>query len=354
MRAARCLLKDFRIAVNVGDGIGADIVPAALRLLSLVEQCTPHRFEPIPVEAGFNTLMRLGQALPPETLDTCETCDAALFGPVFGPTRSIPGYFAPYVLLKRKLDLYAQLTRCTSLPIVASGFKAGVDVLIVRENLEGFYIQQETLEETAHGRSAIALRRVTEQNSTLVARCAFEQAQRRRKLLTVVHKSNILTVSDGLFRESCFSVAREFPDVTVEEQITEAFICSMIRDPSPYDVIVTPNMFGDFLSEALAALVGGLQYHSQCNVGGRFILVHPIHGTADDIACHTANPASMLRSVGLLLEHLVPEGRELAQRIDRALFGILQDRIVVPYDMGGSSDTVQITDAFLERFEKLV
>eukprot|EP00667_Euglena_gracilis_P016868 EG_transcript_17688 len=357
MRAARCLLRTFRIAVNTGDGIGADVVPAAVRVLELVERFMPHRFETVPISAGFGTLMKTGTPLPEDTLEICRQCDAAIGGPVYGPTRTLPGYFNPYVELRRQLDLYAQLTRCRTLPITSMmrhrpSLKVGVDILIVRENLEGFYIKQETMEETAHGRSAIALRRITEQNSRLVARCAFQQARKRRRLVNVVHKSPILTMSDGLFRETCYRVAQEFPDVAVEEQITEPFVCAMIRDPTPFDVVVMPNMYGDFISEVLAMLVGGLQFQAQSNVGDAFVLVHPLHGTADDLSANTANPGAMLRGAGLLLEKLLPEeGEELAKLIDDALFGVLQDGVVLPHDMGGSASTTDVTAACLDRLE---
>eukprot|EP00669_Euglena_mutabilis_P011027 TRINITY_DN5707_c0_g1_i1.p2 TRINITY_DN5707_c0_g1~~TRINITY_DN5707_c0_g1_i1.p2 ORF type:complete len:282 (+),score=94.12 TRINITY_DN5707_c0_g1_i1:232-1077(+) len=257
------------------------------------------------------------------------------------------------------MDLYAQLTRCRTLPVGRTSklrptLTDGVDILIVRENVEGFYIKQECLEETAWGRSAIALRRVTEANSRLLARCAFQQARKRRKLVAVAHKTNILTITDGLFRESCFAVAREFPDVTVEEYITEPFVCALISDPTQFDVVVTPNMFGDFISEALSMLVGGLQFQAQSNVGENFILAHPLHGTADDIEAGTANPGAMLRAVGLVAEFLLPNGARIAQLIDDALFGVLREGLVVPRDLGGSARTTEVTAAVVRRFETLL
>uniref|UniRef100_A0A7S1I8P5 Isopropylmalate dehydrogenase-like domain-containing protein n=2 Tax=Eutreptiella gymnastica TaxID=73025 RepID=A0A7S1I8P5_9EUGL len=128
----------------------------------------------------------------------------------------------------------------------------------------------------------------------------------------------------------------------------------MLRNPGRYDVILTPNMYGDFIAESAAAIVGGVQYQAQCNVGDGFCLVHPIHGTADDIACHIANPAGIIRATGLMLAHLLDEeGIKIAQQIDDALFGILQDKVVVPADMGGSSTTEEVADAFLDSFEAL-
>lgn len=357
MRSLRWLLADFRIAVNLGDGIGPAIVPAAVQLLDAVQRHSDHCFEMVPITAGFGTLMKTGSPLPSKTLETCRQCDAALCGPVYGPTRSLPGYYSPYVELRRQLELYAQLTHCRTLP-VAAGIKAGVDTLIVRENLEGFYIKQETLEETAHGRSAIALRRTSEHNCRLVARCAFQHARKRNRSrkVTLVHKSNILTVTDGLFRDTCYTIAQEFPDISVEEQLTEPFVCAMIRDPSPLDVVVTTNMFGDFIAEVLAMLVGGLPFQAQSNTSDDFILVHPLHGTADDIALETANPSAMLRAAGLLLEHLLPEteGPRMAALIDEALFGVLLEGLVTPHDMGGQSSTAEISAAFLHRFELLL
>ena len=202
--------------------------------------------------------------------------------------------------------------------------RAGVDLLVVRENTEGLYSGREREE----GDGAVAERVITRRASRRIARRAFEEARRRRERggrgrVTVVHKANVLRFTDGLFRACALEVARDFPEIAVEEQLVDSMAYRMVREPARWDVVVSTNLFGDILSDLAAALVGGLGLAASANVGDRHLLVEPVHGSAPDLVGKgIANPIATLRSLALLLAH---RGRsEEAARLERAIDGCLR------------------------------
>ena len=274
----------FRIALIPGDGIGREVIPAAQRVLAAVG--LPAEY--VALEAGWDLFCRQGTALTDTTVATLRDCDGALFGAVSSPSTKAPGYASPILSLRRIFDLYANLRPVASMPVPYSG--SGIDLLIVRENTECLYVKQERLED--EGERAMAERIITRRASRRIGRTAFAAAQRRsrrganaaQRLVTVVHKANVLSVSDGLFRESVLDVATEFPDMAVEEQLVDSMIYRLIREPQRYDVVVAPNLYGDILSDAAAALVGGLGLAPSANVGDDFVVAEPVHGSAPDIA----------------------------------------------------------------------
>ncbi len=301
----------YRIALIPGDGIGKEVIPAAARVLE--EMGLPIHF--VELEAGWETFQRGGNALPEETVAELKRCHGALFGAVSSPSHRVPGYSSPIVALRRILDLYANLRPVVSAPV--PGSRLGVDMLIVRENTECLYVKRERTEDG--GDTAIAERVITRRASARIARMGFLQAERRQKaersaggpaegkraLVTIVHKANVLSVTDGLFREAALAVSGEFPGVTVEEQLVDSMVYRMILEPERYDVVVAPNLYGDILSDAGAALVGGLGLVPSANVGENFVLAEPVHGSAPDIAGHgIANPLATIRAAALLLAHL--------------------------------------------------
>ena len=330
----------YRVALIPGDGIGQEVIPAARRVLEAVD--VPIQF--VGLEAGWGTFEKCGEALPEETLEALGECDGALFGAVSSPSYRVPGYSSPILAMRKALDLYANLRPIVSAPV--EGSRSGVDLLIVRENTEGLYVKQEHLEDD--GETAIARRVITRSASRRIACIAFRQARRRAKrrekskssLVTIVHKANILSVSDGLFLETCKLTARDFADVVVEEQIVDSMVYRLIRTPERYDVIVTPNLYGDILSDAAAALVGGLGLVPSANCGDRFVLAEPVHGSAPDIAGQgVANPVAAVRAGALLLEAM-GEGMA-ASAIERAVGAVLAAKIWTP-DLGGNARTEDV------------
>jgi homoisocitrate dehydrogenase len=204
------------------------------------------------------------------------------------------------------------------------------------------------------GQVAVAERVITRRASERIARAAYEQARARAgrrgdgpSRVTIVHKANVLTLTDGLFRDVCLEVAREYPEIETEEQIVDSMIYRLIREPQRYDVIVAPNLYGDILSDAAAALVGGLGLSPSANAGEHMLIAEPVHGSAPDIAGKgIANPLAAIRAAGLLLANL---GETVAgQAVDAAVAGVLEDGVWTP-DLGGRATTAEVTAAVIQR-----
>jgi homoisocitrate dehydrogenase len=279
------------IAVLPGDGIGAEVIPAARRVLEALN--LPLVFQE--AEAGFAAFERGGDALPPATLALCEASDAVLFGATSSPMTKVAGYHSPILQLRRHFDLFANLRPALS---------DGIDLLIVRENTEGLYSGRERVEDG--GATAIAERVITARASERIVRVACEQTRQRRGRLTLVHKANVLKETCGLFRRIGLEVAAGFPDLTVEEMLVDTAAMRLVQDPAHFDVIVTTNLFGDILSDLAAGLTGGLGIAPSANIGAQHPAVfEPVHGSAPDIAGQgVADPRAAILSAALLLDYL--------------------------------------------------
>jgi homoisocitrate dehydrogenase len=220
--------------------------------------------------------------------------------------------------------------------------------VIVRENTECLYVKREREEED--GDRVIAERVITRHASARITQVACELARQRaaahggcKARLTVVHKANVLAMSDGLFRTTALEVAAGYPEIEVEEQLVDSMVYHMIREPQRYDVVVAPNLYGDILSDAAAALVGGLGIAPSANVGNDFVLAEPVHGSAPDIAGKgMANPVAAIRAAALLVAHL--GDITTARRIESAVDAVLESQVWTP-DLGGKATTVDVTEA---------
>ncbi len=344
-----------------GDGVGQEVIPAAGQALAAA--CPGLRF--VEAEAGWACFERRGTALPEATLQAVAASDAVLFGatqsPISGEAHTAasrspeqsggspspaqphgagaPTYRSPILALRRQLDLYANLRPTASL---LSGDRT-VDLLIVRENTEGLYSGREHRD----GDTAIAERVITRRASERIARVAFEQARLRGRShprVTVVHKANVLKVTDGLFREACLAVAADYPDVTADEMLVDAAAMWLAKEPERFDVLVTTNLFGDILSDLAAGLVGGLGLAPSANVGdGRVGVFEPVHGSAPDIAGRgVANPLGAILSGAMLLEHIGQP--DAAARVRRGVAAAIAAGIITP-DLGGRATTAEVTAA---------
>jgi homoisocitrate dehydrogenase len=335
------------IVLIPGDGIGQEVVPAARQVLEAV--LPDASFET--AEAGWDCFLRHGTSLPAATQQAVESAHAALFGATQSPSTRVEGYFSPILALRQRLDLYANLRPVTAL----ADETRRVNLLIVRENTEGLYAGRERID----GDAAIAERVITRRASERIARCAYEQARSRARTadgprshsrVTIVHKANVLKLSDGLFRESCLAVAAGYPDVETEEMLVDAAAMRLVMQPERFDVIVTTNLFGDILSDLAAGLAGGLGVVPSANLGdGQPAVFEPVHGSAPDIAGHgIANPVGAILSAAMLLDHLGK--RADAHRVRHAVAGALADGITTP-DLGGSSPTRDVVAAVLDRLQ---
>ena len=347
----------MRICVIPGDGIGPEVLGAATQVLRALVPAV----ELLEAEAGWATFQRLGTALPDATLAAARAADAVLFGAVASPSHPVPGYSSPIVRLRRELDLYANI-RPTLVGTQHSALSTQHSLVIVRENTEGLYAGRERLEDG--GDTAIAERVITRRASTRIARVAFELARARhqnrqveavagdrppstvhRPRVTVVHKANVLRLSDGLFREAALAVAADYPDVAVDELLVDVAAMQLAQSPARFDVLVTTNLFGDILSDVACIHGGGLGLAASANLGDGRGLFEPVHGAAPDIAGRgSANPLAAIKCVAMLLEW---RGlAELAARLRTATAIVLRDGPRTP-DLGGDASTAAVADAIL-------
>jgi len=247
--------------------------------------------------------------------------------------------------MRKTFDLYANLRPVQSLPGAFS--RPGIDLLVVRENTEGLYSGRERRE----GDTATAERVITRRGSERIARAAFTAASQRSlkrglpATVTIVHKANVLKVTDGLFREQCLQVAGEYPQIACREMLVDAMAMRLVRDPQNFDVLVTTNLFGDILSDEASALIGGLGVAPSANLGSEVAVFEPVHGSAPDIAGQgLANPIGAILSAALLLDHL--ELNDQARRVRQAVETVLKDGFL-PQDLGGNASTAQVTQAII-------
>ncbi|KAK2767622.1 homoisocitrate dehydrogenase [Arachnomyces sp. PD_36] len=355
--------RTLRIGLIPGDGIGREVIPAGRRILEALPASLNLKFSFVDLDAGFGTFKETGSALPDKTVDTLKAeCDGALFGAVSSPSTKVAGYSSPIVALRKRLDLYANVrpVKTTAGNNVSSN---PIDLVIVRENTEDLYVKEEKTHETPEGRVAEAIKRISERASTRIATMAGDIALRRQKIrsatntgrsepmVTITHKSNVLSQTDGLFREAAnkaLAQERFANAVQVEEQIVDSMVYKLFRQPSYYDVIVAPNLYGDILSDGAAALVGSLGLVPSANVGDGFAIGEPCHGSAPDIEGKgVANPIATLRSVGLMLEFLGEE--PAAAKIYAAVDGNLDAGKFLSPDLGGKATTDQVLDDVLKR-----
>jgi isocitrate dehydrogenase (NAD+) len=323
------------ITLIPGDGIGPEVTDAVVRIL----KATGVSIEWEPHAAGIAAFERTGQTLPVALIDSIRRNRVALKGPVTTPIGH--GFSSVNVGLRKSLDLYANLRPVSNLPGVNARFQ-NVDLVIVRENTEDLY---SGLEHEVVPGVVESLKIITARASTRIAQFAFAHARRHgRKKVTAIHKANIMKMSDGLFLESCRHVAREFPDITYDERIVDAACMHLVMNPSGSDVLVLPNLYGDIVSDLCAGLVGGLGVVGAANIGADAAVFEAVHGSAPDIAGkQLANPTALLLSAVMMLRHIGESDR--ADRVMRALGGVLTAGHVRTRDLGGTASTLEFADA---------
>jgi isocitrate dehydrogenase (NAD+) len=324
-----------------GDGIGPEVTEAVVRIV---------RASGVAIEwehqiAGVLALEQIGQTLPVQLVDSVRRNRVALKGPVTTPIGT--GFTSVNVGLRKALDLFANLRPVWNLPGIRSRFE-GVDLVIVRENTEDLYAG---LEHTVVPGVVESLKIITERASTRIAQFAFAHARRNgRKRLSAIHKANIMKQSDGLFLESARRVSREFADIAYDERIVDATCMHLVLNPSQFDVLLLPNLYGDIVSDLCAGLVGGLGVVGAANLGTDCAVFEAVHGSAPDIAGkNLANPTALLLSAVMMLQHL--DERAAADRIMRGLGAVLTEGQTRTRDVGGSSTTSEFADAVTRAVE---
>jgi homoisocitrate dehydrogenase len=329
-------MKSYKICLIEGDGIGHEVIPAA----RLVLEATGVRLEFVEAQAGWETFERTGTSVPEATLETIKHTDATLFGAATSPTRKVPGFFGAIRYLRRKLDLFANVRPAKHHPV--PGSRPRVDLVVVRENTEGLYVEQER--SYLDGEIAIADTVITRRASARIGEYAARlAASRPRKQLHVAHKANVLPVTQGLFMNTVLAEAAKFPEVKTQDIIIDNCAMQLVRNPERFDVIVTTNLFGDILSDLTAGLVGGLGIAASGNIGKEHAVFEPVHGSAPDIAGKgIANPTAAILSAAMMLEYLGES--TAAQRIERAVDQVLAEGPRTP-DLGGSATTLEFAQA---------
>lgn len=331
------------LCVIEGDGIGREVVPAAVRVLKAVlPDLKTH-----PAQAGWDYFEKHGTPLPEETIRLARECKAVIFGAAASPHYPVEGYFNPIVRLRRTLQTYASLRPTRHYPVPAA--REGVDLLIIRENTEDLYVQHEELKDG--GAMVTAEKVITRTASERIARKAFEIAtQNGRQKVTVVHKANVFPQSDGLFRRVALEISEFFPEVFTDELLVDTAAYWMVKDPLRFDVVLTPNLYGDILSDMAAAWGGGLGIAPSLNLGDGVAIAEPVHGSARDISGKgVANPTAAILSTALLLRNYWRMPDE-AQRVENAVRKTLSEG----YHTGDIApdhalSTAQFTDRVIER-----
>ncbi len=330
------------ICLIPGDGIGKEVIPAARRVL----EATGLNFRFVEARAGWETFEQEGRSVPEETIRMVEEADAALAGAFTSPSRKVEGHHGAIRYMRRRLDLFANLRPARTRPV--PGCFQGVDMLMVRENTEGLYVEQER----RYGDTAIADAVITRGASERIAKVALEQAMKRRKKLAIIHKANVLPLTSGLFLETARELAKEYPEVDAYDVIVDAAALKLVREPGSFDVLVSTNLFGDILSDLIAGLVGGLGLAPSANVGEHHAVFEPVHGSAPDIAgAGVANPIATVLTAAMMLDHLGEA--QAADRVERAVDKVLAEGPLTP-DLGGKATTADVTGALVNALEEKV
>jgi 3-isopropylmalate dehydrogenase len=297
----------MQVIVLPGDGIGPEITEATLAVLGAAAQAFQLRLDLEHDVVGLESHRRHGTTVKPDLLERVRAAD----GLILGPTSTLdykegdPTQPGPSAFFRKGLDLYANIRPARTYPGIAARL-GEFDLVVVRENTEGFYADRNMAQGNAEilvtPDVVVSMRRITRECCLRIARSAFELAERRRRKVTAVHKANVLRIGDGMFLQCCREVAKDFPGVELEEIIVDAMMAHVARAPGRFDVIVTTNMFGDILSDLTAELSGSLGLGGSLNAGAETAMAQAAHGSAPDIAGQgVANPLSLILSTALLL-----------------------------------------------------
>jgi isocitrate dehydrogenase (NAD+) len=326
------------ITLIPGDGIGPEVTEAVVTILE--HAGLDVRWESY--LAGVPALEQHGETLPHELLESIRRTRVALKGPVTTPVGG--GFTSVNVGLRKALHLFANLRPVWTIPSIRSRYE-GIDLVIVRENTEDLY---SGLEHEVVPGVVESLKIITEQASPRVAEFAFEHARLHgRRRITVVHKANIMKMGDGLFLRSVQKVASRYPDIVCDDRIVDAACMHLVMNPTQFDVLLMPNLYGDIVSDLCAGLVGGLGVVPAANLGKDIGVFEAVHGTAPDIAGKgVANPMALLLSAVLMLRHIGEAA--MADRISQALNTVLSEGQVRTRDLGGSAGTMEFAETICQ------
>lgn len=323
-----------------GDGIGPEISGAVMKIIEASGLQINWDIQ----TAGEEVLKTEGTPLPQRVIDSIKKNKVALKAPVTTPIGK--GFRSVNVQLRKSLDLYANLRPCKNLPSVKTRYD-NVDIVVVRENTEDLYagIEKQIDENTAE-----SIKIITRQASERICQFAFDYAiKNNRKEVCVVTKANIMKLSDGLFLECYRKIAQNYPQIKQREILVDNLCMQLVQDPTKFDVLVLPNLYGDIVSDLTAGLIGGLGVAQGANIGVDFAVFEPVHGSAPDIkGQNKANPTALLLSAIEMLKYI--NEFSYAEKIEKALFETLEAGICTA-DLGGSYSTTNFTDEVIKRLK---
>ncbi|XP_031762976.1 probable isocitrate dehydrogenase [NAD] subunit alpha, mitochondrial isoform X2 [Galleria mellonella] len=330
-----------RVTLIPGHGIGPEITVAVQKIFEAAK--VPIEWDEVDVTAVRGPDGKFG--IPQKAIDSVNTNKIGLKGPLMTPVGK--GYRSLNLALRKEFDLYANVRPCKSLDGIKTLYD-DVDVVTIRENTEGEYsgIEHEIVDGVVQ-----SIKLITEEASKRVAEFAFQFAtENNRKKVTAVHKANIMRMSDGLFLRCCRDVATKYPDIKFEERYLDTVCLNMVQDPSKFDVLVMPNLYGDIMSDMCSGLVGGLGLTPSGNIGKNGALFESVHGTAPSIAGHDkANPTALLLSGVMMLRHL--QLYSFADKIESSCFKVLSEGRILTEDLGGNSKCSEYTDEIIRNLE---
>lgn len=348
----------MKILILPGDDIGPEIMAPTQKALALLNDKFDLGFEFEQKTIGIKALEAEGTTLPDHVMASAKAADGVVLGPIGTfkyPSREEGGINIS-AALRMELDLYANIRPSFTRPGVPSMARE-MDLVIVRENTEGFYADRTMFAGTGEFMPtedlAMSMRKITREGSRRIAVAAFELARTRRKHVTIVHKANVLKVTDGLFLSVAQEVAGDYPDVAVDDVIVDAMAALLIRKPETFDVIVATNMFGDILSDEAAELSGGLGLGGSINASADRAIAQAAHGSAPDIAGQgIANPAALMASAAMLMGWLAQKNgsnalAEASELFIKSVDNALSDTVNHTPDLGGSGSTDAFGDAVI-------
>jgi len=367
----------YRIAVLPGDGVGKDVVEAAMFVLEHIGLDAEY----VEGDIGWELWCKEGNPLPDRTIEMLRGTDACLFGAItskpkedalreLAPELQEKGcsYFSPIVRLRQEFDLYTNLRPCKAYPGNPLNYRDDIDLVIFRENSEGMYTgvefhplpdevrnallihpKMERFRDVPAEDISLSTRIMTKKGCTRILRRAFEYARKhRRRSVTLVEKPNVLRETGGFILDIARKVAEEYPDVPLWEANVDAMAMWLVKNPQDYDVLVAENLFGDIISDLSAQLVGGLGFACSGNIGDHYAVFEPTHGSAPKYTgMYKVNPTAMLLAAKMMLEWLGEE--EKASHLEEAVAGVIREGRVRTYDMGGDSSTMDMARAVARR-----
>jgi 3-isopropylmalate dehydrogenase len=349
----------LKIGILDGDDIGHEIVPAAVEVVRAAASRHGLAIEWKPLPIGRTALDTHGSTMPDGTLEALSRMDGWILGPIgHRDYPKVPGAINPHPILRKHFNLFANVRPTRSYPDIGCLYD-GIDLVIVRENNEGFQPDRNVVAGSGEFRPTeeltISVRVITRTGSRRVAKAALELARQRRRHLTIVHKNTVFKLGCGMFVEECRLAARGFPDVAVDEVIVDTFAMRLVRDPQSFDVVVTTNMFGDILSDEAAGLVGGLGMAPGLCIGeGAVAMAQATHGSAPDIVGKgIANPYAMIESSRMLIDWLghdrgIAQAVAAAESMKRATVRAMADPSSRTPDVRGTASTQGMTRAIVD------